>query len=280
MRRIRLTNISKCRKLSDKQTFPHLNYWENLNDPMNIIAIIPARYASTRLPAKPLADICGKTMIQRVYERAQKSTLINDVIVATDDERIAAVVKSFGGKAEMTPPNIHSGSDRIALVAKHTTADLVVNVQGDEPLIDPQLIDETIQALIDDQNAVVSTAVKQTLSHEDVFNPSVVKAVLDVTNYALYFSRSPIPHRRDAKKDTDWFNSTPFYKHFGLYVYRAEFLQKFTALTPTPLEEAENLEQLRILEHGYKIKCVVTTYESFPVDTPEDLKRVAEYLSR
>jgi len=247
---------------------------------MNIIAIIPARYASTRLPAKPLADICGKTMIQRVYEQAQKTTLITNVIVATDDERIAAVVKSFGGNAVLTPVDIHSGSDRIALAAQQTDADIVVNVQGDEPLIDPQLIDETIQALMNDRDAVVSTAVKQTLSPEDVFNPSVVKAVLDVNNYALYFSRSPIPHRRDAKKDVDWFNGTPFYKHFGLYVYRAEFLQKFTQLTPTPLEQAEKLEQLRILEHGYKIKCVITTYNSFPVDTPEDLKKVIEYLSR
>ncbi|MEW5799544.1 MAG: 3-deoxy-manno-octulosonate cytidylyltransferase [Bacteroidota bacterium] len=241
---------------------------------MNIIAIIPARYASTRLPAKPLVDICGKTMIQRVYEQTKKSKLITDVIVATDDERIVSAVQAFGGNAQMTPVHIHSGSDRIALIAKPLHADIVVNVQGDEPLIDPLLIDQTIQALIDDTSAVVSTAVKKTMSHQDVFNPNVVKVVLDNNRFALYFSRSPIPHMRDAKKDSDWFNGTVFYKHFGIYVYRADFLQKYTSLPQTALEHAEKLEQLRILEHGYKIKCVVTEYESVPVDTPEDLERV------
>lgn len=247
---------------------------------MNIIAIIPARYASTRLPAKPLVDICGKPMIRRVYEQAKKSKLISDVVIATDDARIVSAVQSFGGKAEMTPVEIQSGSDRIAFVAKQMNADIVVNVQGDEPLIDPLLIDQTIRALIDDTNAVVATAVKKTLSHQDVFNPNVVKVVLDTNQYALYFSRSPIPHMRDAKKDSDWFNGTAFYKHFGIYVYRADFLQRYTTLPQTQLEHAEKLEQLRILEYGYKIKCVVTEYESFPVDTPEDLRRVVEYLSR
>lgn len=247
---------------------------------MNIIAIIPARYASTRLPAKPLVDICGKTMIQRVYEQAKKSKLINDVIVATDDELIADEVTSFGGKVELTPVDINSGSDRIALAAKNKNANIVVNVQGDEPLIDPQLIDQTIQALIDDRQAVVSTAVKKISSSEDVFNPNVVKAVLDVSNYALYFSRSPIPHARDEKLGTAWLDHIDYYKHFGIYVYRADFLQKFTTLAPTALEKAEKLEQLRILENGYKIKCVITEYESFPVDTPDDLERVVEYLSK
>ncbi|MDD8018519.1 MAG: 3-deoxy-manno-octulosonate cytidylyltransferase [Bacteroidota bacterium] len=247
---------------------------------MNIIAIIPSRYASTRLPAKPLVDICGTTMIQRVYDQAKKSKLVTDIIVATDDERIASVVKSFGGKVQMTPADIQSGSDRIALVAKSHRADIVVNVQGDEPLIDPLMIDQTIQALIDDPHAVVSTAVKKTMSDQDVFNPNVVKVVLDKNQYALYFSRSPIPHIRDAKKDRDWFNGMPFYKHFGLYVYRANFLQQYTAFPQTLLETAEKLEQLRILEHGFKIKCVITEYESFPVDTPEDLTKVVEYIKK
>jgi 3-deoxy-manno-octulosonate cytidylyltransferase (CMP-KDO synthetase) len=247
---------------------------------MNIIAIIPARYASTRLPAKPLVDICGKTMIQRVYEQAKQSKLINNVIVATDDELIAEEVASFGGTAELTPVDIHSGSDRIALAAKNKNADIVVNVQGDEPLIDPQLIDQTIQVLIDDKQAVVGTAVKKISSSTDVFNPNVVKAVLDVSHYALYFSRSPIPHARDEKLGTAWLDTIEYYKHFGIYVYRANFLQKFTRLAPTPLEKAEKLEQLRILENGYKIKCVITEYESFPVDTPEDLQKVIESLSR
>jgi 3-deoxy-manno-octulosonate cytidylyltransferase (CMP-KDO synthetase) len=246
---------------------------------MNIIGIIPSRYASTRLPAKPLADICGKPMVQRVYEQAKSSTLLTHVVVATDDERIVSAVKSFGGNAVMTPEDIQSGSDRIALVAKNLNADIVVNIQGDEPLIDPLLIDQTIRALMDDPAAVVTTAVKKSASHQDIFNANVVKVVMDVNNYALYFSRSPIPNVRDVRKDEDWFNGTVFYKHFGIYVYRAEFLQLYTTLKQTPLEVAEKLEQLRILENGYKIRCVVTEYESLPVDTPEDLQKVIQYLN-
>ena len=179
----------------------------------------------------------------------------------------------------MTPADIQSGSDRIAMVAKKLKADIVVNVQGDEPMIDPKLIDQTIQALIDDPGTVVSTAVKRTKLPQDVFNTSMVKVVLDKNNHALYFSRSPIPYIRDAKKDSEWFNGTIFYKHFGLYVYRADFLQRYTTLPQTQLEKAEKLEQLRILEHGYNIKCVLTEYESFPVDTPEDLEKVVEHLT-
>ena len=153
-------------------------------------------------------------------------------------------------------------------------------MQGDEPLINPRLIDQTIQALIDDHSAVVSTAVKRTRLPQDVFNFSIVKVALDKNNHALYFSRSPIPHIRDAKKDSEWFNGTIFYKHFGLYVYRADFLQHYTMLAPTPLEKAEKLEQLRILEHGYTIKCVLTEYESISVDTPEDLEKVVAHLKQ
>jgi 3-deoxy-manno-octulosonate cytidylyltransferase (CMP-KDO synthetase) len=245
---------------------------------LKIVGIIPSRYASTRLPGKPLADICGKTMVQRVYEQAKQSILLTDVVVATDDERIESAVQSFGGTVQMTPVNIHSGSDRIALVAKNCNADIVVNIQGDEPMIDPKLIDQTIRLLIDDRNAVVGTAVKKTTSHQDVFNPNIVKVVLDNNNYALYFSRSPIPHVRDARNDDGWFIETMFYKHFGIYVYRADFLQQYTTLKQTPLEMAEKLEQLRILENGYRIKCAVTEYESLPVDTPEDLERVRKMI--
>ncbi len=246
---------------------------------MNILGIIPSRYASTRLPGKPLVDICGKPMVQRVYEQAKQSVLLTDVVVATDDGRIVSAVKSFGGTVLMTPVDIQSGSDRIALVAKNYNADLVVNIQGDEPLIDPKLIDQTIQLLIDDVGAVVGTAVKKTFTHQDVFNPNIVKVVLDNNNYALYFSRSPIPHVRDAKKDDGWFAGTIFYKHFGIYVYRAEFLQHYTTLQQSALEIAEKLEQLRILENGYKIKCAITEYESLPVDTPEDLEKVIALIS-
>jgi 3-deoxy-manno-octulosonate cytidylyltransferase (CMP-KDO synthetase) len=247
---------------------------------LKIVGIIPSRYASTRLPGKPLVDICGKPMIQRVYERAQHSKLLTEVVVATDDVRIESVVKNFKGNVVMTPVDIHSGSDRIALAAKTMNADIVVNIQGDEPLIDPQLIDETIQLLLEDSAAVVGTAVKRTSDPKDIFNPSVVKVVLDNNNYALYFSRSPIPHIRDAKKDCDWLIGSIFYKHFGIYVYRADFLQHYTKLPQSPLEIAEKLEQLRVLEYGYKIKCVVTEYHSIPVDTPDDLKKVVEQVLR
>ncbi len=219
-------------------------------------------------------------MIQRVYEQAKQSTLLTDIVIATDDDRIETVVRSFGGRVQMTPIDIQSGSDRIALVAKNYNADIVVNIQGDEPMIDPKLIDQTIQLLMDDTNAVVGTAVKKISSSQDVFNSNVVKVTLDKNNYALYFSRSPIPHVRDAKKDDDWFAGTQFYKHFGIYVYRADFLQHFTTLKQSPLEIAEKLEQLRILENGYKIKCAITEYESHPVDTPEDLERVRTIISK
>lgn len=247
---------------------------------MNIIGIIPSRFASTRLPGKPLVDICGRTMVQRVYEQAMKSSLLTNVVVATDDSRIETAVRQFGGNVQMTPEDIQSGSDRIALVAKDLQADIVVNIQGDEPLIDPLLIDQTVRALMEDKSAVVATAVKRTSSHQDIFNPNVVKAVLDKDRYALYFSRSPIPHVRDAKRDEEWFTGTVFYKHFGIYVYRADFLQHYTTLEPSPLETAEKLEQLRILENGYRIKCVVTEYESQPVDTPEDLHKVIQIIQR
>lgn len=245
---------------------------------MTSIGIIPSRYASTRLPAKPLAMIDGKTMVQRVYEQAKRASLLSHVVVATDDERIAEEVRRFGGEVRMTPVEIQSGSDRIALVAREFPSDIVVNIQGDEPLIDPLLIDQTVRALMDDPHASVATAVKRTSSHQDLFNPNVVKAVLDHSGYAMYFSRSPIPHVRDAKRDEEWFLGTEFYKHFGIYAYRAEFLQHYTTLPPSPLEIAERLEQLRVLENGYRIRCVVTEYESVPVDTPEDLQKVITLL--
>ena len=245
---------------------------------MKIVGIIPARYASERLPAKPLAEIQGKPMIQHVYERARETKLLTDVIVATDDARIEAAVKHFGGKAAMTPADIRSGSDRIALVAKSIDADIVVNVQGDEPLIDPRLIDETVQVLIDDDRAVVGTAVKRITSLDDLLTPNIVKVVLDKNNYALYFTRSLVPFVRESADVTDWLKDAVFYKHFGLYVYRSAFLQEYSLLKPTPLEQAEKLEQLRILEHGYRIKAAVTSYDSIPVDTQEDLERVRKKL--
>jgi len=242
---------------------------------MKVIGIIPARYASTRLPGKPLVDICGKTMIQRVVEQTRKSSLINDVIVATDDARIESAVKAFHGTVAMTSPALQSGSDRIAAVAKGLDADIIVNIQGDEPLIDPHLIDQTIRLLVDDPDAVAGTAVKKITDQNDISNPNVVKAVLDNRNCALYFSRAPIPFERDPDFGT---LGHSFYKHFGLYVYRSDFLQTFTLLRPSRLEQIEKLEQLRILENGYRVKCAVTDYDSFPVDTPDDLAHVQKLV--
>jgi 3-deoxy-manno-octulosonate cytidylyltransferase (CMP-KDO synthetase) len=247
---------------------------------MNIIGIIPSRYASTRLPAKSLADIHGKPMVQHVYERARQSHLLTRVVVATDDARIEAAVTGFGGTAVMTPVDIQSGSDRIAYAARTLDADIVVNIQGDEPLIDPMMLDETIRLLIDDASASVGTAVKLITSAADLLNPNVVKAVLDTNMFALYFSRSPIPHVRDVSDAGAWPSQTRCYKHLGLYVYRAAFLQQFSHFAPTPLERAEKLEQLRILEHGYRIKCALTDTESIAVDTMEDLEHVRLEITR
>jgi 3-deoxy-manno-octulosonate cytidylyltransferase (CMP-KDO synthetase) len=241
----------------------------------HIVAVIPARYGSTRLPGKPLIDLCGKPMIQRVYERTYQARLVDRVIVATDDERIAAVVRQFGGEAVMTPSDLRSGSDRSAFAVRRIPeASIVVNVQGDEPLIEPKMIDEAVQPLLDDAGILAGTLVRHTESAEELLNPNIVKAVLDAEGFALYFSRSPIPHNRDGR------HSYPFFKHIGLYVFRREFLLQFCEWPETPLERMEKLEQLRILEHGCKIKATVTEYDSVPVDTPEDVEKVCRLLKQ
>jgi 3-deoxy-manno-octulosonate cytidylyltransferase (CMP-KDO synthetase) len=245
----------------------------------HIVAIIPARYGSTRLPAKPLIDLCGKTMIQHVYERAKAATLVDSVVVATDHQQIIDTVSAFGGKAVMTPKEIASGSDRIAFVAKNLPeASIIVNVQGDEPLIPPEMIDQAIQPLIEDSSIHIGTVVKPINSPEEMRNPNVVKAVLDLNGFALYFSRSTIPFMRDNTSIDSWYQHHRYYKHFGLYVYRRGFLSKYSSWEETSLERAEKLEQLRILEHGYKIKAVVTEHDTIPIDTAEDAERVRQIL--
>lgn len=245
----------------------------------NIIGIIPARYASTRLPGKPLVDICGKPMIQRVYERTRQSKLIERLIVATDDERIAGVVRQFGGEVALTPPEIRSGSDRVAYAARSLAeGDIVVNVQGDEPLIAPEMIDQAIQPLVDDPSIPVGTLVRKIDSAEELLNPGIVKVVLDESGFAMYFSRSPIPYARNATRTEKWHTQHQYFKHIGLYVYRRSFLLKFAGWDESPLERVEKLEQLRILEHGYRIKAAVTTFDSIPVDTAEDVERVKKLL--
>jgi 3-deoxy-manno-octulosonate cytidylyltransferase (CMP-KDO synthetase) len=245
-----------------------------------IIGIIPARFASTRLLGKPLANICGKPMIQHTYESAKRSKLLNEVIIAADDEKVAQIINSFGAKVIMTSKDISTGSDRIASVAKNLPdAKIIVNIQGDEPFIKGEMIDQAIEPLLFDRSVNVSTLAKRIDNTQDLKSPSVVKVVFDYNNFAMYFSRSPIPYVRDARTNFDRIQRAEIYKHIGLYVYRRESLLKFTELTPTDLEQAEKLEQLRMLENGFKVKVVVTEFESLSIDTQEDLERARIYYT-
>ncbi|MBI1803106.1 MAG: 3-deoxy-manno-octulosonate cytidylyltransferase [Ignavibacteriae bacterium] len=247
----------------------------------NVVAIIPARYLSTRLPIKPLVDLCGKPMIQRVYERTSQASLVGRVVVATDHELIARAVKKFGGEVVMTPEHIRSGSDRVAYVARQLPdADIVVNIQGDEPLIVPRMIDEAIQPLADDANIKVGTLIKAITSSNELLNPNVVKVVLDEHGCGIYFSRSPIPYFRESVSIDQWHLHHQYFKHIGLYVYRRDFLLEFASWPESTLERIEKLEQLRILEHGHKIKATMTSYDSIPVDTAEDAEKVRQILTQ
>lgn len=235
---------------------------------MKTLCVIPARYASTRLPGKPLKDIAGKPMICRVYERALKAQSMSEVLVATDDERILAVVKEHGGKAMLTAKNHPTGTDRLAEVAAaYPEVDVIVNVQGDEPLIEPKLIDELAAVFTEDENLQMATVMTPMVSEEEKNNPNNVKVITDRNGYALYFSRSLIPYPRNDE-------GVPVYKHIGIYAYRRDFLLKYAKMAPTPLESTESLEQLRALENGYKIKVVKTDYRFVGVDTAEDLALV------
>ncbi len=238
---------------------------------MRIVAIIPSRYASTRLEGKPLIDIAGKPMIQWVYESVAKTQLIDQVIVATDDERILKTVVQFGGEVQLTSPHHGSGTDRVAEVAARLSCDIVVNPQGDEPLIEPRVIDEVVRLVVDNADVYMASARSPIRQREEVLNSNVVKVVTDRDGYALYFSRAPIPYCGGEERG----ESLPLgFRHIGLYVYRKEFLMKFVALGPSPLEKRERLEQLRALENGYRIKLALTEYDSLGVDTPEDVVRV------
>jgi 3-deoxy-manno-octulosonate cytidylyltransferase (CMP-KDO synthetase) len=251
---------------------------------MKITAVIPARYSSTRFEGKALADIQGKPMVQHVYERTSRASLVSEVIVATDDERIAAAVRSFGGRAEMTSRDHETGTDRLAEVAARLESDIIVNVQGDEPLIEPAMIDDAIAPLISDSSIEMGTLKSRIRNLHDFLSPNVVKVVTDLEGFALYFSRSPLPNFRDKWNDLkdEAFVSGKLlcYKHVGLYVYRRDFLLKFSLLPPTFLEKSEMLEQLRALENGYRIKVVETSHESIGVDTPADLEKVLARLRK
>lgn len=246
--------------------------------PPRVVGVIPARYASQRLPAKPLLDLLGKTMVQRVYEQAKKAQRLNQVIVATDDDRIASVVRGFGGEVVTTPPEIKSGSDRVAAVAARNDGDIYLNIQGDEPFIAPQMIDQAAEILIDDPRADVGTLARRIDTVEDLVNPGIVKVVVDQNSFALYFSRSIVPHIRDEHDTSKWLARRTFYKHIGLYVFRKEFLLRFAKMPPSSLEQSEKLEQLRILENGFKIKVGFTEHDSIPIDTQSDADRAIQIL--
>ena len=237
--------------------------------------MIPSRYESSRFPGKPLADLCGKPMIQHVYERVARAKAIPYVAVATDDERIFDAVKKFGGNAVMTAASHRSGTDRIAeAVAGLNLAPeaIVVNIQGDQPIFEPSQVDEVIAPLIDDPAINMATLIYKIILTEEITHPHAVKTVFDDEGFALYFSRATIPYVRDKKLAVD------YYKHHGIYAYRRDFLDVFTGLPEGTLEKLEALEQLRALEHGYKIKVVITPHDSVEVDTPQELARVRQIL--
>ena len=247
---------------------------------IKVLAVIPARWASTRFPGKPTADILGKPMVQRVFEQVQKSNLVNDVVVATDDKRIYDVVSDFGGNAVMTLPSHQSGTDRVAEVAKKINCDIVVNVQGDEPLIPPENIDLVIKPLLTSTELPASTLMIGILNQNEMFDPNICKVVVDRKGYAIYFTRASVPYNRDSSiVDNMAINKNVGlqilgYKHIGIYAYTKSFLLKFSKLKVSRLECLEKLEQLRILENGYSIMVTETTLNSIGVDRPEDLVNV------
>lgn len=242
---------------------------------MKTVAIIPCRYASKRFEGKPLAPIQGKPMIQRVYERVKQAAFLKDVVVATDDERIYACVEGFGGRVLMTAPTHRSGSDRVAEAAQELgleDEDIVINVQGDQPALDPQCLPEVVLPLTENPEVVMATLVYRIHDLAEIEDPNNVKCVFDKEYFALYFSRSPLPFDRDGSSSLDVF------KHIGIYAYRKHFLDKFTSLPQGRLEAIEKLEQLRVIEHGFRIKIVETTHESKEVDIPEDVHKLEAVL--
>ncbi|HCM77425.1 MAG TPA: 3-deoxy-manno-octulosonate cytidylyltransferase [Cytophagales bacterium] len=246
---------------------------------MKIVGIIPARYASTRFPAKPLAEIAGQTMIEWVYNQAKKSSKLERVIVATDNEKIYDHVKLKGGEVTMTSPDHVSGTDRCAeaLASTGEQFDYVINIQGDEPFIDPRQID--LLASLLDGKAELATLIKKITDPEAVHNGNIVKVIRNVHNEAIYFSRSPLPHLRNVPME-GWFEKQSYFKHIGMYGYRSDILGEITQLKPSSLELAESLEQLRWLENGYKIKVAETDIESIGIDTPEDLEKAVKHLGK
>lgn len=252
---------------------------------MSVLAVIPARFESTRFPGKPLADILGKPLIQHVYERVRLASCIDEVVIATDDQRIIDAAAHFGAKAVLTSVTARSGTERAAEVAKHHKASVIINIQGDEPLIHPDMVDQVANYLSDNSSVLMASLMTPLSDRKLIDDPNIVKVVVDKEGFALYFSRSAIPYfRSDAnarKSDaSDCGSEICYWKHVGLYGYQRDFLLKFPALNPTPLEQVEALEQLRALENGYRIKLLETKHDTIGVDTPEDLEKVKHILTQ
>jgi 3-deoxy-manno-octulosonate cytidylyltransferase (CMP-KDO synthetase) len=245
-------------------------------DAARVVIVIPARYGSMRLPGKPLVSLAGKPMIERVYERTKQAKTARRVIVATDDERIVKAVEGFGGEARMTRTDHRTGTERIAEVAAHTEGDVFVNVQGDEPLLDPAAVDTAVNALLEVPVAAIATVAVPIRIPGDIMDPNVVKVVLDFDGNALYFSRAPIPWVRDTGMKTH----ARHLKHLGLYVFQREALLEYPTLPQGELERIEQLEQLRWMENGWKIRVAEVEHDAVSVDVPEDVKRVEELLAK
>jgi 3-deoxy-manno-octulosonate cytidylyltransferase (CMP-KDO synthetase) len=245
---------------------------------MKIVCVIPARFASQRLPGKPLLKIGDAPMIEWVYRRACKVDRFDSVVVATDSQPIYDHIESVGGQVVMTPEDLPSGTDRVAYIARNVNADIFLNLQGDEPLISPDVLEQVCDVFTN-QNVQIATPVTRIKSVEDLINPNLVRVVLDHESNALYFTRAVIPYFRDLEKYEDWLANFEYYKHIGIYAYRKEFLLQLTDLKPGKLEQAEKLEQLRVLERGFKIRTVITDYQSRSVDTPEDLSEINQFIS-
>jgi 3-deoxy-manno-octulosonate cytidylyltransferase (CMP-KDO synthetase) len=246
-----------------------------MSDPQ-VVVVIPSRYAATRLPGKPLVNLAGKPMVQRVYEQAKLAQTVHRVLVATDDQRIVDAVLAFGGEARMTRSDHRTGTERIAEVAAHEPGDVFVNVQGDEPLIDPVAIDTAVAALLEDPPAQIATVATPIRHVPDIMDPNVVKTVLDFDSNALYFSRAPVPWVRDTQQKVH----VKYWKHLGLYVFQRDALLEYPTLPQGELEKIEQLEQLRWLENGWKIRVAEVEQDAVSVDVPEDVTRVEKLLQK
>ena len=242
---------------------------------MDAIGVIPARYSSRRFSGKILTDLYGKTMIQHVWEQAKKALLLDEVIIACDEEKVFTIANDFGAKCVMTAKEHLSGSDRITEVVGPIDVKVVVNIQADEPLIQPLMIDTLVEALLRDDSIYMATLMKKIENIEEIGDPNIVKVIVDKNNFALYFSRAPIPYKAENS------NVQPvYYKHIGLYAYTKDFLFTYKNILPSPLECAESLEQLRVLQEGYRIKVIETKFDTIGVDTPQDLEKVKTYLKK